>query len=98
MHLADPQRQHVVFLGLQQISNLSQKVINLKDRIVKEKNKNPSIEGDLIKNFPDEVDKLYKKFRNLDPEIAALAKKALHQLNFRQKMQLSHTRSLHSLQ
>jgi hypothetical protein len=82
IHSPDSRVQNVALQAQQQISILRQKVVDLKDKILKEKSKAPSIESNLIKNFPDEINKIYEKYKNLDRKIEAQSKKALQQLNF----------------
>jgi hypothetical protein len=65
MHSPDSRVQNIALKAQQQISNLRQKAVDLKNKIRKEKSA-PSTEINLVKNFPDEICKIYYKYKNLD--------------------------------
>jgi HEPN domain-containing protein len=81
MHSHDSRVQNIALKAQQQISNLRQKEVDLKNKIRKEKS-TPSTETNLVKNFPHEICKIYDKYKNLDRTIEVKTKKALKQLNF----------------
>jgi hypothetical protein len=82
MDFPDYQRRQVVLEAKQQIRKLEQKVVEMKDEIAKKITNRTSIESNLITKFPTEINQIYQKFKKLDQQVEAKAKKALQELNF----------------